>query len=179
MGRTKQLIPWQSAPETKPLVAAAYDSIAPACAEMVVVLGHEASAVAAALAGRRFHAVRSNPDAPLFASIHAGLTAAHALNHFANVLLQPGDHPHVAAATLSAIAAAHAQSPAQAIVPEYLGQGGHPVLIPPPVVRRLLDENCPLGLGQFWRENPQLCRRILVDDPDIQRDVDTPADLPS
>src|SRR3954454_13341239 len=55
MGGKKQLTPWPTAAGTIPLVAAAYDAIRPICDEMVVVLGHMADSVAAALGDRKFH----------------------------------------------------------------------------------------------------------------------------
>ena len=97
MGGKKQLTPWPTADGTKPLVAAAYDAIRPICDEMVVVLGHDADAVAAALGDRPFHRAESDPDAPMFESIRAGLRAALRIDSNATVVLQPGDHPEVAA----------------------------------------------------------------------------------
>jgi len=177
MGRTKQLVPWRGADREQPLVAAAYDAIRSACDEMIVVLGHEADAVAAALAERPFHRVMSDPDAPMFDSIRAGLVAASAIDSRATVVLQPGDHPEVAPATIAALMAAVATKPAQAVMPEYEGRGGHPVLIPPPVVARLLDDECPEGLARFWSAHPELCHRLATDDAGVVRDVDTPGQL--
>jgi molybdenum cofactor cytidylyltransferase len=179
MGQTKQLLSWPAATGAKPLVAAAFDALQPACSQMVVVLGHEADAVAAALANRPFHSVLSDPDAALFDSIRAGLRRAQSLNAAACVLLHPADHPEVSPNTLDAMLTANSQTPDVAIVPEFAGRGGHPVLLPPTLVRRLLDETCPAGLGQFWRDHPQLCRRIALDDPNVVRDVDVPTDFPS
>jgi molybdenum cofactor cytidylyltransferase len=174
MGGTKQLVMLHTPAGEKPLVAAAYDAIGGACEKMVVVLGHEAQAVANALAPRSFRRVVSDPDAPMFDSIRAGLTAAEALDPAAAVLLQPGDHPHVSPQTLELLVNAGAEEPQRVIMPEFQGQGGHPVLIPPPIVRRLLVEACPAGLARFWADHPQLCRRITVDDPSVIRDIDTP-----
>jgi CTP:molybdopterin cytidylyltransferase MocA len=179
MGRVKQLVSWPSPAGEVPLVAAAYDAIAGACREIVVVLGHEPDAVAAALAPRPYRPVFSNPDADLFDSIRAGLIEAHSRDATACVLVQPGDHPEVKKQTLAAILAARLQTPQLAILPEFNERGGHPALLPPCLIQRLLEESCPAGLGQFWRENPELCRRLPVDDPGVVRDVDVPADLPS
>src|SRR5688500_17375365 len=89
MGRTKQLIEWPAADGPKSLVAAAYDAIRPICDDMVVVFGHDAEAVAAALAGRSFVRASSDPDAPMFESICAGLRAAQSIDRAAAVVLQP------------------------------------------------------------------------------------------
>src|SRR5262245_52283036 len=76
IGRIKQLVEWPTTNGPKPLVAAAYDAIRPICEGMVVVLGHEADAVAAALGDRPFRRAMSDPGAPMFESIRAGLAVA-------------------------------------------------------------------------------------------------------
>jgi molybdenum cofactor cytidylyltransferase len=177
MGRTKQLVPWPGTGGPKPLVAAAFDAICGGCDSMIVVLGHEAQAVAAALGGRPFRGIPSDPDAPMMDSIRAGLNAAREIDANAVVVLQPGDQPEVSAGTLSTLADWSLRRPAQAIIPEYRDRGGHPVFIPPAVAARILKADCPTGLGDFWRAHPDLCVRVALEDPDICRDVDVPADL--
>src|SRR6185436_13431162 len=88
MGGTKQLTLWRSADGPKPLICAAYDAIRSICDEMIVVLGHEAEAVAAALGNRQFHRAASSADRPMFESIRAGLRAARELDAAAVVVLQ-------------------------------------------------------------------------------------------
>jgi CTP:molybdopterin cytidylyltransferase MocA len=177
MGGAKQLALWQTAEGAKPLVAAAYDTIRPICGEMVVVVGHEADAVAAALGERAFHRVDADPDAPMFESVRAGLIAARAIDVEATVVLQPGDHPEVARSTLEALEDWSLKRPVRAIIPEYGGRGGHPTLIPAGIVARLVIAHCPRGLGQFWADHPELCQRVAVEDASVVRDVDQARDL--
>jgi len=177
MGGTKQLVDWPTADGVKPLVAAAYDAIRPICDDMVVVLGHEAEAVAAALGSRPFDRAQSDPDAPMFESIRAGLESARAIDPDATIILQPADHPEVAASTLTAVTDWSLQRRVQAVIPEHQGRGGHPALIPASVAARILKSDCPTGLADFWSAHPDLCTRLPVDDPTILRDIDTPGDL--
>lgn len=177
MGGKKQLIPWPTAAGAKPMIAATYDAIQTICDEIVVVLGHSADEVAAALADRPFRRTESDPDRPMFESIRAGLRAAQQIDSNATVVLQPGDHPEVAPDTLRTLTVWSLKRPVQAIIPEYASRGGHPVLIPPRAVAILLETDCPAGLGQFWIDHPELCVRVPVDDPTIIRDIDTPSDL--
>lgn len=180
MGRTKQLIPWETPEGVKPLVAASFDAIRPACGEVVVVLGHEADRVAAALAPRAFLRVNVDPDAEMFDSIARGLAAVGRRDAGARALVQPADHPEVRLDTLAVLLGASAASPDRAIIPRHAGRGGHPVLIPPGVARVIRGLNGPEtagGLRGFWKSRPDLCCRISVDDPDISRDLDVPADL--
>jgi molybdenum cofactor cytidylyltransferase len=178
MGRTKQLVEIQTPDGPKALVAAAYDAVRSICDEMLVVVGHEADLVTAALECRAFHRAASDPDAPMFESIRAGLRTARSIDPAATVVLQPGDHPIVAATTLAALVDSSLKRPDQAIIPEYQGRGGHPVLIPAPVVEIVVAARCPSGLGDFWLAHPELCARVPIGDPTVIRDVDTSADLP-
>jgi molybdenum cofactor cytidylyltransferase len=179
MGCTKQLVPWPAREGSKPLVSAAYDAIRPICDAVIVVLGHDAAAVAAALGDRPFHRAQSDPDAPMFESIRAGLAAARGIDPGATVVLQPADQPEVAPATRDALLAYSFLRREKAIIPEHRGRGGHPALIPAKVAEILIEAECPAGLGQFWTEHPGLCHRLAVDDASILLDVDTPDDLPA
>ncbi len=119
MGGKKQLISWPTAAGPLPMIAATYDAIQPICHEMVVVLGHSAAEVAAALGSRPFHRVESSSDAPMFESIRAGLRAAQQIDSKATVVLQPGDHPEVAPSTLNILTDWSLKRSAETIIPEY------------------------------------------------------------
>lgn len=179
MGQTKQLLPLSVAGGSMPLVALAFDSIASVCFAMVVVLGCEEQAVAAALENRKFHHVASDPDGEMFASIRAGLMAARQIDPQADVLVHPGDHPAVERKTLEALVRVGGNHRDCAIMPVYRGQGGHPVLIPALLVDRILSYDGPGGLRQFWTENPTLSLRLLVSDSAVVQDLDTPSDYES
>lgn len=177
LGGTKQLRLWRCADGEKPLIAAAYDAISPICDEIVVVLGHSAEEVAAALAPRPFHRAQSDEHAPMFESIRAGLRAAQGIDEDAAIVLHPGDHPEVSRDTLRVLMDWSLKRPVQAVIPQLGNRGGHPVVIPPSIGAQLIDADCPAGLGQFWLDHPDLCYRVPVNDPTVIRDVDTPADL--
>ena len=173
MGGRKQFYPVATESGEKPLVVAAFDSIAKVCRTNIVVVGHLAEEVTAVLAGREFKYVLANADAPMFHSIQIGMRSAQAIDPSASVLLQLGDHPYVAPATLPLLLAAAAEQPDKAVMPMYEGQGGHPVLVPPNLIRDLLAANCSDGLRGFWNEHPECCLRLVVEDADVVRDIDT------
>jgi CTP:molybdopterin cytidylyltransferase MocA len=177
MGGVKQLAEWPASGESKALVAAAFDAIRPICDEIVVVLGHEADRVIRALGNRHFQRAKSDPDEPMFESIRAGLRAALAIDNNATVVLQPGDHPEVAASTLSTLTDWSTKNPSQAIIPQVGDRGGHPALIPAQVASLLIMADCPNGLGEFWSAHPDLCLRVPVNDLSAVQDIDTPGDL--
>jgi molybdenum cofactor cytidylyltransferase len=177
MGGVKQLALCETAEGKGPLVVAAFDAICPVCDDMVVVLGHEAERVAAALGERPFHRVEADADAAMFESVRAGLRAAQAIDAGATVVLQPGDHPEVGRETLETLVDWSLKRPLRAIIPVYGGSGGHPVLIPAPVAAVVIETRCEEGLGRFWSEHPELCERVEVADAAVVRDIDTVRDL--
>jgi molybdenum cofactor cytidylyltransferase len=113
----------------------------------------------------------------MFESIRAGLRFAQRLNPTAAIVLQPGDHPEVDPSTLDILMKCSLERPEQSIIPEYAGRGGHPAIIPPNTAALLIEAECPAGLGQFWLDHPELCLRVPIDDPNVLRDIDIPADL--
>ena len=172
MGRPKQLLPWPP-PDGPPLVCAAFDAIARACAEMVVVVGSSPHAVVAALGDRRFHQVRPQ-GAEMIDSVRAGLRAVRGIDPHADALLHPADHPEVARSTLTVLLEARRTHGDLALLPEHAGRGGHPAFIPVRLFDTILEWAGPGGLRRFWREHPECCQRLPVDDPWVVRDVDTP-----
>lgn len=177
MGRIKQLVMLKTAQGDKPLIAAAFDSISSYCSKMIVVLGHESQVVSDALKERDFNSVHSDPDAPMYESIRAGLGEASRLDPTTSVLLQPGDHPEVCQTTLEAIREASLAHESRAIIPTVRGKGGHPVLIPPNLLATLITYCGEGGLRQYWVDYPETCLRIEVDDPHAIHDIDRPEDI--
>ena len=179
MGRAKQLLPWPAVGGERPMVAAAFDAIAPACCAMVVVIGHEAEGVLAALGERTFESVRVDPAVEMLTSVKAGLATARSIHPTADVLLHLADHPEVKRETIESLVRASAQQPDRAVMPELDGRGGHPVVIPADLVSNILDFQDAGGLRQFWLENADRCVRLPLDDPGVLLDVDTPSDYQS
>jgi molybdenum cofactor cytidylyltransferase len=180
MAGNKQFYPVQTSDGVKPLVAAAFDTIAEACDQMFVVLGHRAAEVAATLGDRQFEIVTVDPDAPMFNSIQSGLRVALTPSRTATrsgkspaILMQLGDHPAVAPATLEQIFAHAIENPSKAVMPTFQGNGGHPLLIPSAIAEIILATPCPEGLRQFWLEHVELCVRFDVNDPGVTHDIDS------
>lgn len=172
-GGTKQALPWVGAAGVTTLVAAAFDCIATVCATMIVVVGHEAPVVAAALGDRPHTVVESAPDAPMSHSLTAGLRAALELDANRSVLLHLGDHPSVRPATLGRLIRHARRHPGLAAIPEHRGRGGHPVLIPAAIARLIVESPLPKGLRRFWAEHPDLCIRFEADDSGVVSDLDS------
>jgi molybdenum cofactor cytidylyltransferase len=174
MGGAKQLLPWPpGARDARPLVAAAFDAVCPVCTRVIVVVGHEAEAVVSALGSRSFDIVHADPDAEMFESIRAGLKEVQARDPAAAALVHPADHPEVDASTLQALVDALQVQQRRALMPEYHGRGGHPVLIPAPLIPEIVASEGHGGLRQYWVDHPERCLRIPVDDPAVVRNLNT------
>jgi molybdenum cofactor cytidylyltransferase len=178
MGTLKQTLPWPAWPST--VISSSFDAIQPWCQKMVLVVGADAQSVTAALGTREFIRVDADSDAPMFDSIRAGLRAIIDQTRTPipgdAVLLQPGDHPGVARATIDGMLMAFAAAPSRAVMPQYRGSGGHPVLVPRSLIAPILAFDGDGGLRQFWLDHPGLCIRMAVDDRLCVHDVDTPGD---
>jgi CTP:molybdopterin cytidylyltransferase MocA len=148
---------------------------------MFVVLGHEADAVMAALAGRQFRYYSFGEPGEMFRSVRIGLAVAQLkcdddINSPVQLLLHLADHPEVRRDTLEVIVSAAGEHPECAVMPQFRSKGGHPVLIPPNVSQLICGYEGAGGLRQFWLDRPDLCVRLPVDDSGVVFDVDTQSD---
>ena len=122
----------------RPLVRVAVENALSACARAIVVLGHEASAVEAALGEPPPGVViveNARYREGMFGSIQTGMREVESDWFF----VVPGDMPGLDAGIFAAVA--RAVSPdALAVVPYYGAQRGHPVLVSRSLVPALLRE---------------------------------------
>lgn len=161
----------------RPLLARVVDALlATPARPLIVVTGHQARAVSAALGGRDLRFVH-NPEYAegIGASIRTGVRALEAKLDGALVCL--GDLPHLCAASVADLLDAFA--PDRISVPVHGGRRGHPVLFG----RRFFDELARLtgdrGARGVLEAHPQAVREVAVADAGIALDVDDPEDLAS
>ena len=142
---------------------------------LVVVVGHESAAVAAALGGRNVTLVTA-PDhaAGLAASLRAGL--ARLPPSTAAVLVALGDMPLVQPATVAALLAAFRSG--AVVLPRYGGQMGNPVLWDRGFIPAMMGLAGDRGARSLLPEPPALTV-VDVDDPGVLADFDTPESLAS
>jgi molybdenum cofactor cytidylyltransferase len=161
-----------------PVVARAADAVLASRARPVlVVTGHEADRVRAALAGRAL-VFAHNPDHAdgLSSSLRAGIAALGEGLDGAVVCL--ADMPWVRPAHIEALIAAFEASRARPIcVPSFAGRRGNPVLWPARYFAAIAalkgDAGARVLLGAHAAE---VCD-VPVADPGVTLDVDTPAEL--
>ena len=144
---------------------------------VIVVTGHEAERVEAALAGRKLTFVR-NPDYAegLASSVRHGIDALPA--DVDGVLVCLGDMPRIKAMHLDKLIAAFSPIEGRAIcVPTYKGKRGNPVLLPRRFfadMRRLKGDT---GARQMIGQYHDLVAEVEMDDDGILIDVDSPDKL--
>lgn len=161
----------------KPLVRiAAEAALASRAAPVLVVTGHEADAVAAAVAGLPVRFAH-NPDyrEGLSTSLRTGIRALPAGIHGVVVML--ADMPEVDAAVVDRlIDAFRSHSDAGLVVPVSAGRRGNPVLWGAHFFAELAAVNGDGGGRQLIEANPQSVIEVEMGAA-VTRDVDTPAAL--
>ena len=142
------------------------------CETVVVVLGHDRERIQAGTQrlAQTTVCVNPQPDRGMFSSLQCGLLAFETQDVDA-VLFTPVDLPGLQPETIHRIAAERGR---QAVVPVFQGHRGHPVLIG----RQLIEEMLKLPEGgratDVMRAHLAQTCMVVVDDPGITADVDTP-----
>jgi molybdenum cofactor cytidylyltransferase len=160
--------------EGAPMVARVADAVLATTARpVVVVTGHDAPRVRAALAGREV-IFAHNPDyrAGLASSLKAGVAALGDKVDGALVCL--GDMPWVRPEHVEALLAAFADDTAAICVPVHERKRGHPVLWPARYFGEIARLEGDVGARALLDEHADRVRLVPVADPGVALDVDTP-----
>jgi molybdenum cofactor cytidylyltransferase len=150
---------------------------ASAASPVLVVTGHQAADVRAALAGLTVAFV-DNPDyaVGLSSSLKAGIRAVPPAADGALVLL--GDMPQITGVHLdSLIAAFAAEGGAGIIVPTHTGRRGNPVLWPRVCFEEMLQLDGDAGAKRLLTAHASRVREVELATDAIFADVDTPEAL--
>ena len=145
--------------------------------EVVVVVGARAAQAREALAGLDV-AVIDNPDhrAGQASSVMAGLAAVPVSP--LPLLIALVDQPLLDAADLRAVLDAYAaRGPARAVVPEFDGRRGNPVVVARAVVDAVLAGRPRAALRGWLDAHPGEVRRWSAPSDHFTVDLDTPADI--
>ena len=162
----------------KPMVAHVVDAVlASAARPVVVVTGHQAPAVEAALAGRAITFV-ANPDFVdgIAGSLRRGLAALPPGIDGAVVCL--GDMPDVGAAHIDRLIAAFNPVEGRAIcVPTVHGKRGNPVLFGAEFFAEMREVQGDTGAKHLIGAHADTVCEVAIEDPAVLEDVDTPEAL--
>jgi len=173
LGLPKQLLDYQGRPLLR---RAAETALASKCSPVIVVLGAEVQACAAALHGLPVEIV-VNRDwrEGLASSIRAGLNYLEAKNFQpAAAILSVADQPHLTAALLDSLIQQHRASGKKIAAAQYASVPGPPALFAASLFPQLLTLHGDEGARRVLVANPG--EVLLVPFPDGSLDVDTPAD---
>ena len=146
----------------------------------IVVLGHGADAIEAAIAwGDERRVVNPDPDAGLASSLQVGFAALGELPDAADLpgaFVVLGDQPLVDPAVFRALAAAEVRAGIGFVAPRYVGGGGaNPVLVLRSGWPWIAKARGDRGLGPILAAHPELVAEVELGG--ANPDVDTPADL--
>jgi molybdenum cofactor cytidylyltransferase len=168
MGAHKMLADIAGKPMVRWAVEAALQSRA---RPVLVVTGHEAAQVQAALTGLDVRFVHNGAFATgLSSSLKAGIRALPPTCDGALILL--GDMPEITAAHIDRLIEAF--TPDTIVVPTHEGQRGNPVLWPARCFEAMLQLDGDTGAKRLLDAGPDLVREVDVGTPAISTDVDTP-----
>jgi molybdenum cofactor cytidylyltransferase len=156
----------------KPMVRRTAEAIlGSALRPVLVVTGHEAAGIEAALAGLNlsFHHAPDFAEG-MSASLKAGVAAVP--EECSGVLICLGDMPFVRADTLDRLAYAHVGQ--AALFPTYQGKRGNPVLLARSLFADIMRLSGDEGARTILKGIPDHVGELAADDPGVLRDVDRP-----
>jgi len=171
MGSHKLLLPYKGQPIVNWVLGAACASQAD---PVIVIIGHEAQRVDAALRAERWFLAIHNPwymDG-MSTSLRLGLAATPNDVDAAIILL--GDQPLVTPAIINAMIAESARAPDAIIAASYQGRRGNPVLFPRRYFAELETITGDEGGRSVLVRHPDRVRLAESDDALAGFDVDTP-----
>jgi molybdenum cofactor cytidylyltransferase len=171
MGRNKLLLELDG----KPILCHAVDqALGAGLSEIVVVTGHQASKVRAALGNRPVKVIEAREHRlGMSASLKAGIRALSPKAEAALVML--GDMPQVSAALIRRLIGAYNPTESRSIVlPTVAGKRGNPVLFDQRYFAEMLAVEGDVGARHLIGAHDDQVAEVAVEDAGIFTDVDTP-----
>ncbi len=181
MGRDKALLPWPphiaNSPPAGTFLSAAIQLFIPYVDVVLVVVGKNEAAMAPTVYANGASLV-VNPD-PLrgqFSSLQAGLHEV--LNRGSDAaMVTLVDRPPVQPQTIAALVAAFEHAAARrkwAVIPEFQGQHGHPILLGREMLEAFLRAPVSSNAREIEHAHQNDIEYLPVDDPLVALNIDTP-----
>ena len=183
MGRDKALLPWPPAnPGGGTFLSAAIETLG-AFNDLVIVVagGNEAAITPIVDAAGGFIVQNPAPQQGQFSSLQVGLHEVLRRGRDA-AMVTLVDRPPVQAATLEALAEEFKSVLAigkWALVPEYEGRHGHPILVSREMIEAFLRAPGTATARDIEHQNQSHIEYFTVNDPLVAMNVDTPEDYAS
>ncbi len=175
MGQPKLLLPWRGATVLDHVLSIWRQS---RVTQVVLVIRADDDALAAVASRHAVDLVRADPPPPQMKdSVLAGLNFARQAYAPAATdvwLLAPADVPRLSAAVVNQVLDAHDPARPEILTPRVGDQNGHPVLFPWSLASHVATLRPEEGINVLRGRFPH--RPIVVDDPSVLDDLDTPED---
>jgi molybdenum cofactor cytidylyltransferase len=177
MGRDKALLPWPPGTTSNQTFLSAAIQMGLYSDMVIVVAGKNAPSLAPIVYGAGACLVQNPaPERGQFSSLQVGLHEV--LNHGRdNAMVTLIDRPPVSAATLDRLRTAFELALARrqwAVVPEYGGKHGHPILINREMIEAFLRAPSDATAREIEHQHQQHIEYVPVADPFTTMNVDTP-----
>jgi len=180
MGADKALLPWPPSSggsgTGQTFLSAAIGALSPFSEMVIVVAGKNEASLAPVVYANGASLVRNPlPEQGQFSSLQVGLRAVLSYGRDAAIVTLV-DRPPASSAVLSALTSAFLAAPIGiwAVVPEYQGKHGHPVVLGREMMEVFLKAPPTATARDVEHQNQQHIRYIPVDDPTVTLNVDTP-----
>ena len=187
MGRDKALLPWPKADSLLAggagfrdgtLLSSAIDALSPHCDMVIVVAGRNEPTLRPVVYGCGAFLVQNPaPERGQFSSLQTGLREV--LNRGRDsAMVTLVDRPPPQPETLNNLVAAFASRShdVSAVIPEYQGKHGHPIVIGREMIEAFLRAAATTNAREVEHANPGQIKYFTVDDPLVTANVDTPED---
>jgi molybdenum cofactor cytidylyltransferase len=183
MGTDKALLPWPPAGSGasaagQTFLSAAIEALAAFTDMVIVVAGtNEASLSPVVFASAAFLIRNPKPERGQFSSLQVGLQEV--LNHGRDAVIATlVDRPPASATTLQALCDEFptAASGVWAVIPEYSGRHGHPILLTREMIEVFLKASSTANAQEIEHQYQNHIRYLAVDDPSVTQNVNTPQD---
>jgi molybdenum cofactor cytidylyltransferase len=182
MGTDKALLPWPPVAGTsssaQTFLSAAIESLNAFSEMVLVVVGKNAANIAPAVFANGADLVTNPaPQRGQFSSLQVGLHEVLNRGRDAAIVTLV-DRPPAKPATLQTLCDAFtsAEYGKWAVVPEYGGKHGHPVLLAREMIEAFLKAPPTANARDIEHQNQQHIEYVAVDDPAVTLNVDTPED---
>lgn len=173
MGRDKALLPSGDTTWIGRLVSVFLEELDP----VVVVVGHHADEVAAAVP-RGATVVRNRDyDRGMLSSLQTGLGAIP--KEAPGAIFTLVDHPHLRPETLAAVVKAFDREAPPMVIPRFQGERGHPVVVRRDVIDELLALPATASPKPVVRAHYEEATFLDLDDSAVTEDLDRPEDIQS
>ena len=181
MGRDKALLPWPPSSALETFLSAAIHLFFPLVDEVLVVAGKNNTALAPIVyANGAALVVNPEPERGQFSSLRVGLQEV--LNRGRDAaMVTLVDRPPPQRETLETLQAAFdrpATTPGThrkwAVIPEYQGKHGHPILLAREMLTAFLSAPETSNAREVEHAHPNEIQYVAVDDPLVALNVDTP-----